>query len=169
MNSNWTVHRYWRGNVSCAIRMHHQLSPSRQHAPLYRVESRSLSHPGWRAQPTKPPSWHRSPAMIPQELKLPSELPLMVKSGIFLFFSIKPGAKAVSSRSAPAPLSKRGNFGRLSGRFNYSGSCGTGTIGTRIYGPSTRISPLLPYPGGVIKNRKTKPLFLFRIVQDQQK
>ena len=39
-------------------------------------------------------------------------------------FCLKPGTEAVSFGCALTPLSKRGNFGRLSARFNYSSSYG---------------------------------------------
>ena len=54
------------------------------------------------------------------------ELPLLVRSGSFFLFLLSQGrAEGGSFRCALALLSKRGNFGRLSARFNYSGSCGT--------------------------------------------
>ena len=48
------------------------------------------------------------------------ELPLLVRSGnVFLFFLSGAQAEGVSFGCALAPLSKRGNFGRLSAWFNY--------------------------------------------------
>jgi len=55
------------------------------------------------------------------------ELPFLVRSTIFCFFCffcLKSGAEGAGFRSALEPLSKRGNFRRLSARFNYSSSYG---------------------------------------------
>jgi len=46
------------------------------------------------------------------------ELPLLVWSSTFLFFCLELGLDQFF-RSGFPPLSKRGNFGRLSTRFNY--------------------------------------------------
>jgi len=59
---------------------------------------------------------------------------MLVRSTIFCFFCLKSGAEGASFRSALEPLSKRGNFRRLSARFNYSSSYGTeNKIGDSIY------------------------------------
>jgi len=51
---------------------------------------------------------------------------MLVRSTHYLFFLA--GAEGPSFRSALEPLSKRGNFRRLSARFNYSGSYGSPII-----------------------------------------
>jgi len=54
------------------------------------------------------------------------ELPLLVRSVSFFFFLLsQAGAEGVSFRCALAPLSRRGNFGRLCLGSNYSSSYGT--------------------------------------------
>ena len=53
------------------------------------------------------------------------ELPLLVRSSTFLFFfCVKPGMRQSVFSQCSRPLSKRGNSGSLSARFNYSSSHG---------------------------------------------
>ena len=47
----------------------------------------------------------------------------------FLFFVSSPGSRGASFRSVLEPLSKRGNFRRLTAGFNYSSSYGIVLVG----------------------------------------